>query len=106
MTRLCLVSSWFCNCLAVALLVVGLVVVPEQALADGGTQQAPLVKQYPCGGITNSGAGYCAVFGGNCLLATYPNCSGQSGCNKYMGECSCTCQSSNGTQNGAQCGCY
>ena len=64
MARLCKTASWFCNCLAVALLIVGLLAVPEQARADGGGGDG-VQDICPCGGKVPTP--------NNCVSGTCPN---------------------------------
>lgn len=99
MSRIYTVASWFWSCLAVALLVVSILVVPEQALADGGTDQ-PLGQRPPCGG-TQAG-GNCVQ---DCPIYPFNGCPGTNmGCNAFGGCGVCKCVNSAGPN--TQCGCY
>jgi hypothetical protein len=118
MSRFCTMVSWACNSLAVGLLVVGILVAPDQARADGektcdqacagsGDYSACMamclaLTTHPCGG-TDTSMPTCAVAGSQCLVSRDPFCSGKFGCYGWTeAECPCTCW---GTMMGP-CGCY
>ncbi|MBI1915384.1 MAG: hypothetical protein HYS12_11705 [Planctomycetes bacterium] len=116
MTRFCKAASWFCNCLAVALLIVGILAVPEKARADGGLtcadycvgapdfnacmQQCQLAGLYPCGGwnTTDTCCAGCETQG--------PTCSGtNAGCGAWTTGCDqCKCLATGIAAH--PCGCY
>src|SRR5260370_9445588 len=100
-SRIYTMASWFWSCLAVALLVISILVVPEQALADGGTDQSPAQKS-PCGG-TNGGVNTCV---NACPTFPFNPCGGSNtGCNSGLIGCTvCNCVNSAGPN--TQCGCY
>jgi hypothetical protein len=85
-------SAWLLQATGVALLILGLLLVPEQTFGAGGASP-------PCGGTNGGGGGVCAQT--NCTSATYPCPNG--GCSG-LNNCQCTCKETY-VGSGA-CGCY
>jgi hypothetical protein len=119
MNRLCKAASWFCNSLAVALLVLGILAVPEGLRADGGKTCEDVcsgdpnfdqcmaactgLQTHPCGGRDTSPI-TCAVAGSPCLQAMDPFCDGKDGCLGW-GAAKCPCRCARRAPND-WCGCY
>jgi hypothetical protein len=121
MTRLCKAASWFCNCLAVALLLVGILAVPELARADGGKTCEDFCAGNPnystcmqtCYGITIRPCGgrvwtqdNCVATSSPCLLLNDPDCPDTPGCRPWLPPETCPCACKAPTVLGGPCGCY
>ena len=87
----------FCGSLLIALLVLGVLVAPNGAMADSPEGVVPPFAR-PCSDCYNGCAG-----------VSYPDCSGtNASCNKYSdcGDCKCKGGSGGQTPPGEACVCY